>query len=67
VSLIRPLAEQHNIVVTGPEVSCATHVLGDRERLRIKVTDTGLGIPPEALGRLFVPFERVLSRRPPRG
>ena len=29
------------------------------ERLRIKVTDTGLGIPPEALGRLFVPFERV--------
>jgi PAS domain S-box-containing protein len=92
VNLIRPLAEQHNIVVMGPEVSCATHVLGDRqrlkqvllnllsnavkynrdggsvqlscepvagERLRIKVTDTGLGIPPEALGRLFVPFERV--------
>jgi signal transduction histidine kinase len=29
------------------------------ERLRIKVTDTGLGISPEALGRLFVPFERV--------
>ena len=92
VNLIRPLAEQHNIVVMGPEVSCATHVLGDRQRLkqvllnllsnavkynrdggsvqlscepvsgdrlRIKVTDTGLGIPPEALGRLFVPFERV--------
>jgi signal transduction histidine kinase len=92
VNLIRPLAEQHNIVVMGPEVSCATHVLGDRQRLKqvllnllsnavkynrdggsvqlscepvsgdrlgIKVTDTGLGIPPEALGRLFVPFERV--------
>jgi CheY-like chemotaxis protein len=25
----------------------------------LKVTDTGLGIPPEALARLFVPFERV--------
>jgi hypothetical protein len=31
-------------------------------RLRIKVTDTGLGIPPEAIGRLFVPFERVASQ-----
>jgi CheY-like chemotaxis protein len=75
-------------------VSCATHVLGDRQRLkqvllnllsnavkynreggsvhldcepvaggrlRIKVTDTGLGIPADAIGRLFVPFERVAS------
>jgi signal transduction histidine kinase len=91
VNLIRPVVEQHNIVVMGPDVSRATHVLGDRqrlkqvllnllsnavkynrdggsvqlscgpvagERLRIKVADTGLGIPPEALGRLFVPFER---------
>ena len=32
------------------------------ERLRIKVTDTGLGIVPEALERLFVPFERVASQ-----
>jgi len=31
VNLIRPLAEQHNIVVMGSEVSCATHVLGDRQ------------------------------------
>jgi CheY-like chemotaxis protein len=94
VNLIRPLAEQHNIVVMGPEVSCATHVLDDRQRLkqvlrnllsnavkynreggsvhlacepvagqrlRIKVTDTGLGIPPESVERLFVPFERVGS------
>jgi CheY-like chemotaxis protein len=78
----------------GPDVSCATHVLGDRqrlkqvllnllsnavkynreggsvhlacepvagERLRIKVTDTGLGVPPESVERLFVPFERVGS------
>jgi PAS domain S-box-containing protein len=95
VSLIRPLADQHHIVLAGPNVSCATHVLGDRQRLkqvllnllsnavkynreggsvhlecepvpgdrlRIKVTDTGLGIPPEALERLFVPFERVASQ-----
>jgi PAS domain S-box-containing protein len=38
------------------ELSCAP--VAD-DRLRIKVTDTGLGIPPEALARLFVPFERV--------
>jgi PAS domain S-box-containing protein len=94
VSLIRPLADQHSIVMVGPDVSCATHVLGDRQRLkqvllnllsnavkynreggsvhlacepvagqrlRIKVTDTGLGIPPESVERLFVPFERVGS------
>ena len=79
-------------MLTAPDVACATHVLGDRQRLRqvllnllsnavkynrdggsvelacapvadgrlrVKVTDTGLGIPPEALARLFIPFERV--------
>jgi signal transduction histidine kinase len=94
VSLIRPLADQHSIILVGPEVSCATHVLGDRqrlkqvllnllsnavkynreggsvhlacepaagERLRIKVSDTGLGIPPQSVERLFVPFERLGS------
>jgi CheY-like chemotaxis protein len=28
-------------------------------RLRIKVSDTGAGIPPEQIGRLFTPFERL--------
>ncbi|MGH2454885.1 MAG: PAS domain S-box protein [Candidatus Limnocylindria bacterium] len=28
-------------------------------RLRIGVTDTGYGVPPELLGRLFQPFERL--------
>jgi signal transduction histidine kinase len=34
VSLIGPLANQHNIVLVGLDVSCATHVLGDRQRLK---------------------------------
>src|SRR5438105_3923671 len=29
------------------------------ETLRLAVTDTGPGIPPEGLARLFVPFERL--------
>ena len=96
ISLIRPLADQHHIVLAGPNLACATHVLGDRqrlkqillnllsnavkynrvggsvhltcepvpdERLRITVTDTGLGIPPDAVERLFIPFERVASQQ----
>jgi CheY-like chemotaxis protein len=96
ISLIRPLADQQHIVLVGPEVACATHVLGDRQRLkqvllnllsnavkynreggsvqlacepvaggrlRIMVTDTGLGVPPDAVERLFVPFERVTSEQ----
>jgi PAS domain S-box-containing protein len=34
-----------------------------RERLRVKVTDTGTGIPAEATERLFVPFDRLGSER----
>jgi len=96
ITLIRPLADQQHIVVGGPDLSCGTHVLGDRQRLkqvllnllsnavkynreggsvqlacepvaggrlRIKVSDTGLGIPAEAVERLFVPFERVADER----
>jgi len=92
VMLMRPLADQHGIVLVGPDQPCADHVLGDRQRLkqillnllsnavkynrvggsvelacdrvaggrlRITVADTGPGIPPDALDRLFVPFERL--------
>jgi PAS domain S-box-containing protein len=34
VSLIRPLADEHGILLTGPTPSCATHILGDRQRLK---------------------------------
>jgi CheY-like chemotaxis protein len=39
-------------------VTCTTGTTGSN-RLRIAVTDTGRGIPEEALNRLFVPFERL--------
>jgi CheY-like chemotaxis protein len=95
VSLIRPLAAQHHILlVVAPAGD--DHVLGDHqglkqillnllsnavkynreggsvdlacekmagERLRIKVTDTGPGIAPESVERLFVPFDRLGSER----
>ncbi|HET6910753.1 MAG TPA: ATP-binding protein [Mycobacteriales bacterium] len=36
---------------------------GDDDQLRIHVTDTGPGIRPEQLPRLFVPFERLGAER----
>jgi signal transduction histidine kinase/ActR/RegA family two-component response regulator len=92
VSLIRPLADQHQVLLVNPPLSCASHVQGDRQRLkqillnllsnavkynrqggrvelecgpgddgrlRIQVVDTGPGIAAEAMGQLFVPFERL--------
>lgn len=44
---------QHGGTVT---VSCAPTSGG---RLRVTVVDTGLGIPPEMMDRLFLPFERL--------
>ena len=95
VSLIRPLADQHEVLlVASPVALDDQHVLADRQRLkqvllnllsnaikynrpggsvhldwepvaggrlRIKVADTGPGIAPEALQRLFVPFERLTA------
>jgi PAS domain S-box-containing protein len=39
-------------------VSCGRGMTGGN-RLRVSVTDTGRGIPEEALNRLFQPFERL--------
>jgi len=92
VTLMRPLADQHGILLVGPDQPSDDQVLGDRQRLkqillnllsnavkynrvggkvelgydrvadgrlRITVADTGPGIPPDALDRLFIPFERL--------
>src|SRR6266545_4386987 len=94
VDLMRPLADQQSILLSGPPQACDGHVLGDRqairqillnllsnavkynrqggsvqlacdrvagERMQIKVIDTGFGIPPESIERLFVPFDRLGS------
>ena len=95
VVLIRPLADEHNILMeVGSTPLADQHVLADRqrlkqillnllsnavkynreggnvrlayeqapgERLRISVADTGPGIPPAAMERLFVPFERLTA------
>ena len=34
VTLIRPLADQHEVLLVSPPVSCQVHVLGDRQRLK---------------------------------
>jgi PAS domain S-box-containing protein len=34
ISLIRPLADQHEVLLVSPPVSCQVHVLGDRQRLK---------------------------------
>jgi PAS domain S-box-containing protein len=94
VSLIRPLADQHSILLVAPP-TCDDHVLADRQglkqillnllsnavkynrtggrvelacevagqRLQVKVTDTGPGIPAESVERLFVPFDRLGSEQ----
>jgi PAS domain S-box-containing protein len=41
----------------GGSVRCSTHSVDGR--LRIEVSDDGMGIPVEELKRLFVPFERL--------
>jgi signal transduction histidine kinase len=42
------------IVEAGPSVT-----LGDRPAVRIKVTDTGIGIKPDDLRTLFQPFRQL--------
>ncbi len=42
----------------GGRIVIASEVLAD-EHLRLKIRDTGWGIAPEKLGRLFVPFDRL--------
>ena len=39
------------------KVTITVELAGDR--LRVRISDTGIGIPPEKMTRLFVPFERL--------
>jgi signal transduction histidine kinase/CheY-like chemotaxis protein len=55
-------AVKYNRPAGSVHLTCE-QVAGDR--LRIKVTDTGLGIPPEGFERLFVPFDRLESKESP--
>lgn len=40
-------------------IDAATEPRGDRIALRVAVTDTGKGIPPDQMGRLFEPFSQL--------
>ena len=92
LDLVRPMAAERGISLTGGDVRDGIHILADRQRLkqvllnllsnaikynceggsvriglieteqgriRIEVADTGSGIAPERLDKLFVPFERL--------
>jgi PAS domain S-box-containing protein len=96
VTLVRPLADQHGVLLVEQPQTCACYVVGDRqrlkqillnllsnavkynrengsvqvsceqvasERLQVRVTDTGPGIPPGSVERLFVPFDRLGSEK----
>lgn len=45
--------------VEGGSVTIRTKHIPDQERIRISITDTGAGINPEDIGKLFQPFERI--------
>jgi CheY-like chemotaxis protein len=49
-------AVKHSRALGTVEVQCAESAPG---RIRVSIRDTGLGMPPEQLARLFQPFTRV--------
>ncbi len=46
----------------GDRVSLSLHEVS-RRRVRLHITDTGPGIPPDKMARLFTPFERIGAER----
>jgi PAS domain S-box-containing protein len=51
--------EAGEVVLT---VSCLNGETDPSPRIRFEVSDTGVGLPPEALARIFEPFEQVISQ-----
>jgi two-component system cell cycle sensor histidine kinase PleC len=48
----------------GGQVSLTVQAAPDRETVRVSVSDTGVGIPPERLEAAFQPFEQILTGKP---
>jgi signal transduction histidine kinase len=52
-----------NAIKYGQGKPIAVTIEVDPARARLIVQDQGIGIPPDAIGRLFAPFERAVSSR----
>ena len=50
----------HNV----PQGTLSIHVTTDHDRSTLKIANTGPVIPPDEIGRLLQPFQRLSSRRP---
>lgn len=57
--LLNLLGNAAKFTPAGGSVDVGTSQSRDGERARIHVRDTGIGIPPEKLGRVFEPFVQV--------
>jgi signal transduction histidine kinase len=53
-------ALHHNV----PHGTLSVHVTSDHDRSTLKIANTGPIIPPDEVGRLLQPFQRLSSRRP---
>ncbi len=58
-------AIKYNRVAGKVKIECELSDGGKEKRVRIKVIDTGLGIPPEEITKLFTPFERIGAEQTP--
>jgi signal transduction histidine kinase len=53
-------ALRHNV----PQGTLSIYVTSDHDRSTLKIANTGPVIPPDEIGRLLQPFQRLSSRRP---
>jgi signal transduction histidine kinase len=53
-------ALRHN----APQGTLSIHITSDHDRSTLKIANTGPVIPPDEIGRLLQPFQRLSSRRP---